>query len=117
MNETKVTAEMLSQVARDLPVDKWRPMCRRLLMNDGDVESTIDKLDHDFKGNADEIKHQMLLCWQRRKGSNATVHCLALSLRACNLVKIAETIEEWDFSVDDGVALEVLNASRRENGV
>ncbi|XP_041472496.1 uncharacterized protein LOC121421762 [Lytechinus variegatus] len=94
-----ISPTLVRKVAVQIPLNKWKDLCRRLLVGDNHIESLIEELQTKHN-DVSEVKYQMLLTWRQMKGKDATCYKLSQSLRACGLVNIAENVDDGSLDVD-----------------
>ncbi|XP_066291360.1 malignant fibrous histiocytoma-amplified sequence 1 homolog [Branchiostoma lanceolatum] len=64
-------------VSQKLSRTKWRPLGRVLGLEEGDIEA----IEVQHGGDLNEMKYQMLKCWERKAGQSGTMSTLILALR------------------------------------
>ncbi|XP_054762292.2 uncharacterized protein LOC129268822 [Lytechinus pictus] len=94
-----ISPTLVRKVAVQIPLNKWKDLCRRLLIGDNHIESLIEELQTKHN-DVREVKYQMLLMWRQMKGKDATCCRLSQSLRACGLVNIAENVDDGSLDME-----------------
>ncbi|KAI8494788.1 hypothetical protein Bbelb_273930 [Branchiostoma belcheri] len=72
-----VSKDCVQLVSQKLSKTKWRPLGRAVGLEEGDIEAIEVQHSRDLN----EMKYQMLLCWQRKAGQSATMSVLISALR------------------------------------
>ncbi|XP_078611548.1 malignant fibrous histiocytoma-amplified sequence 1-like [Branchiostoma floridae x Branchiostoma japonicum] len=87
-----ISKERVQLVSQKLSKTKWRPLGRALGLEEGDIEAI--EVRHSWDLN--EMKYQMLKCWQRKAGQSGTVSALIAALRNTSVQEngVADELEK-----------------------
>ncbi|XP_035696174.1 malignant fibrous histiocytoma-amplified sequence 1 homolog [Branchiostoma floridae] len=72
-----ISNECVQLVSKKLSRTNWRPLGHVLGLEEGDIEA----IEVRHSGDLNEMKYQMLQCWQRKAGQSATMAALISALR------------------------------------